>query len=72
MAVVNTPQNGKLGIDVVTVVNGKDTLKRRNFAGLKAVATDQDTLDVGTSFAALQSLPLSGVVRSGEGKLAAE
>ena len=72
MAVTNTPQNGKLCLDVVTTVNGKDTVKRRSLAGLKATATDQDVMDVANSLAALQSLPLSGVARTGEGKLTAE
>ena len=41
MAVTSNPQSGRLTIDVAETVDGKETVRSRNYAGLKASAADQ-------------------------------
>jgi hypothetical protein len=64
MAVINTPQSGRLSVNVVETVNGKETAHARNFTGLKPTATDQDVFDVGTAIAGLQKLSLTSISRT--------
>ena len=64
MAVINTPQSGRLTVSVVETVAGKETIHARNFAGLKPAATDQDAYDVGNAIAGLQKLSLVSISRT--------
>ena len=64
MAVINTPQSGRLTLSVVETVAGKQTTHARNFAGLKPTATDQDVFDVGNAIAELQKLSLVSISRT--------
>lgn len=64
MAVINTPQSGRLTLSVVETVAGKETVHARNFAGLKPTATDQDAYDVGDVIAGLQKLSLVSISRT--------
>ena len=57
MAVISTPQAGRLTVSVMENVGGKETVHARNFPGLKAAATDQAVYDTGSAIAGLQSLP---------------
>ncbi len=70
MAVVSTPQAGRLTLNVSELVNGKEAAHARNFAGLKAGATDQDVLDAGTALAGLQKMTVVGITRTSSADLA--
>ena len=72
MAVVSTPQAGRLTINVSEVVSGKEVTHARNFAGLKAAASDQDVFDVGSALAGLQSMTVVGITRTSAADLANE
>ena len=64
MAVINTPQSGRLTVSVVETVAGKETIHARNFAGLKPAASDQDVYDVGNAIAGLQKMSLVSISRT--------
>jgi len=70
MAVINTPQSGRLTVNVVETVNGKEVAHARNFPGLKPTATDQDAFDVGTVITGLQKLSLVSISRTNSSDLA--
>ena len=72
MAVVSTPQAGRLTVNVSEVVSGKDVTHARNFSGLKAGASDQDVFDVGSAIAGLQKLTVVGITRTSAADLANE
>jgi hypothetical protein len=72
MAVVSTPQAGRLTLNVSELVSGKEVNHARNFAGLKASATDQDVFDVGSAIAGLQKLTVVGITRTSAADLANE
>ena len=72
LAVVSTPQAGRLTVNVSEVVSGKEVSHARNFAGLKAGATDQDVFDVGSALAGLQSMTVVGITRTSAADLANE
>ena len=72
MAVVSTPQAGRLTINVSEVVSGKEVTHARNFAGLKAGASDQDVFDVGSALAGLQKMTVVGITRTSAADLANE
>ena len=72
MAVVSTPQAGRLTINVSEVVSGKEVTHARNFAGLKAAASDQDVFDVGSALAGLQKMTVVGITRTSAADLANE
>ena len=72
MAVVSTPQAGRLTVNVSEVVSGKEVSHARNFAGLKAGATDQDVFDVGSAIAGLQKMTVVGITRTSAADLANE
>ena len=69
MAVINTPQSGRLTLSVVETVAGKQTIHARNFAGLKPAATDQDAYDVGNAIAGLQKMSLVSISRTNSSDL---
>ena len=69
MAVINTPQSGRLTLGVSETVGGKETIHTRNFAGLKPTATDQDVYDVGNGIAGLQKLSLVAISRTNSSDL---
>ena len=69
MAVINTPQSGRLTLSVVETVAGKQTIHARNFAGLKPTATDQDVFDVGNAITELQKLSLVSISRTNSSDL---
>ena len=69
MAVINTPQSGRLTVSVSEIVGAKETIHARNFAGLKPTATDQDVFDVGTGIAGLQKLSLVSISRTNSSDL---
>ena len=50
----------------------RDATNARNFAGLKAGATDQDVFDVGSAIAGLQKLTVVGITRTSAADLANE
>ena len=72
MAVVSTPQAGRLTVSVMETVGGKETVHARNFPGLKAAATDQAVYDTGSAIAGLQSLPLVSISRTSASELTSE
>lgn len=72
MAVISTPQVGRLTVSVVETVGGKETVHARNFPGLKAAATDQDVYDTGNAISGLQSLPLVSISRTSSSELTSE
>ena len=72
MAIVSPPQAGRLTINVSEVVNGKEVSHARNFAGLKASASDQDVFDAGAALAGLQKLTVVGITRTSAADLANE
>ena len=72
MAVTSNPQSGRLTIDVVETVDGKETVRSRNFAGLKASATDQDVYAVGTALGSSQKWPIVSISRTHEIELTSE
>lgn len=53
-------------------VDGKETVRSRNFAGLKASATDQDVYDVGMGIGSLQKWPIVRISRTHEIELTSE
>ena len=69
MAVISTPQAGRLTVSVMETVGGKETIHTRNFAGLKPTATDQEVFDVGTGIAGLQKLSLVSISRTNSSDL---
>ena len=72
MAVVSTPQAGRLTVNVSEIVSGKEVTHARNFSGLKAGASDQDVFDVGSAIAGLQKLTVVGITRTSAADLANE
>ena len=72
MAVTSNPQSGRLTIDVVETVDGKETVRSRNFTGLKASATDQAVFDVGMAIGSLQKWPIVRISRTHEIELTSE
>ena len=72
MAVVSTPQAGRLTVNVSELVSGKEVAHARNFAGLKAGASDQDVFDVGSAIAGLQKMTVVGISRTSAADLANE
>lgn len=66
MAVTSNPQSGRLTIDVAETVDGKETVRSRNYAGLKASATDQAVYDVGMGLGSLQKWPIVSISRTHE------
>ena len=72
MAVTSNPQSGRLTIDVTETVDGKETVRSRNFAGLKASASDQDVYDVGMGIGSLQKWPIVRISRTHEIELTSE
>ena len=72
MAVVSTPQAGRLTLNVSELVSGKEVNHARNFAGLRAGATDQDVFDVGSAIAGLQKLTVAGITSTSAADLANE
>jgi len=69
MAVVSTPQAGRLTVNVSEIVSGKEVTHARNFSGLKAGASDQDVFDVGSAIA---GLTVVGITRTSAADLANE
>ena len=72
MAVTSNSQSGRLTIDVAETVDGKETVRSRNFTGLKASATDQDVYDVGIAIGSLQKWPIVRISRTHEIELTSE
>lgn len=72
MAVTSNPQSGRLTIDVAETVDSKETVRSRNFAGLKATATDQAAYDVGMAIGSLQKWPIVRISRTHEIELTSE
>ena len=72
MAVINTPQSGRLTVSVSEIVGAKETIHARNFAGLKPTATDQVAYDVGNVIAGLQQLSLVSISRTNASDLTSE
>ena len=72
MAVTSNPQSGRLTIDVTETVEGKETVRSRNYTGLKASATDQDVYDVGMGLGSLQKWPIISISRTHEITLTSE
>ena len=72
MAVTSNQQSGRRSIDVVETVDGKERVRSRNFAGLKASATDQDVYDVGMGIGSLQKWPIVRISRTHEIELTSE
>lgn len=70
MAVVSTPQAGKVTLVVSELVNGKTVEYNRTFSGVKAAAVDQDVFDTVSAIAGLQSLTVVGVSRTNLSDLA--
>ena len=66
MAVTSNPQSGRLTIDVAETVDGKETVRSRNYPGLKASATDQAVYDVGMGLGSLQKWPIVSISRTHE------
>ena len=72
MAVTSNPQSGRLTIDVAETVDGKETVRSRNFTGLKATAPDQDVYDVGMAIGSLQKCAIVSISRTHEIELTSE
>jgi len=72
MAVINSPQSGRLTVNVVETVGGKETIHARNFTGLKPGASDQDVYDTGVAIAGLQKLSLVSISRTNSSDLTSE
>ena len=72
MAVTSNPQSGRLTINVAESADGKETLRARNFTGLKASATDQAVYDVGMGIGSLQKWPIVRISRTHEIELTSE
>ena len=70
MAVVSTPQTGKMTLIVSETVNGKTVVHNRIFGNVKASVTDQDVFDVLTVLAGLQKMTVSGMSRTSLADLA--
>ena len=64
MAVVSTPQAGKMTLIVGETVNGKAIAHNRIFSGVKATAADQDVFDVLNVIAGLQKMTVNGMSRT--------
>ena len=64
MAVVSTPQTGKITLSVTENVAGKNVVHNHIFSGVKSTATDQDSFDTLNALAGLQSLTVSGMSRT--------
>lgn len=64
MAVISTPQTGKITFTVKESVSGKDVAHNRIFSNIKANATDQDVFDCLNALAGLQALTVSGMSRT--------
>ena len=64
MAVVSTPQTGKLTLSVSESVAGKTVVHNRIFSGVKATANDQDSFDSLNALAGLQSMTVAGMSRT--------
>ena len=71
MAVVKTPQPGKLIIRVQKGLNanGQPVYRQQAFANLKAAATDADVYAVGNGLGTLQKLPVAEITRMDAGNL---
>jgi hypothetical protein len=74
MAVVKTPQETRLGIKVENGVSGAGApvFKTLRFSNVKPSATDQEVLDTGVTFAALQGKALAAIIRTDDATLASE
>ena len=72
MAVTSNPQSGRLTINVAESADGKETVRSRNFTGLKASATDQAVYDVGMAIGSLQKWPIVRISRTHEIELTSE
>lgn len=70
MAVVSTPQAGKITLIVSEVVNGKTVEHNRIYSGVKAIANDQDAFDTANAMAGLQSMTVVGISRTNLSDLA--
>ena len=74
MAVVNVPQDSRIGITVANGVSatGANLFRTLRFSNVKAAALDQDLYDVGVSLAGLQDKALVEIIRSDEANLIGE
>ncbi|HWR41461.1 MAG TPA: DUF1659 domain-containing protein [Patescibacteria group bacterium] len=71
MAVVKTPQPGKLIIRTQKGVNaaGQPTYRQQSYANLKPSAADADVYAVGQGLGSLQTLPVTDITRQDAGNL---
>lgn len=72
MAVTSNPQSGRLTINVAESADGKETVRARNFTGLKASATDQAVYDVAMAIGSMQKWPIVSISRTHEIELTSE
>ena len=74
MAVVNTPQESRIGIMVANGVSatGANLFKTLRFSNVKPASSDQDLFDVGSSIGGLQGAALVAIIRTDEADLSNE